>query len=142
MRLPIMSTKGYINKYNLTENTKFSQPELVKDLIQEVFTRIQYTNIELDYKIFEHIISDMKMKLEMINNKSALNFNEDDKLWNYFYAYYVSKLREFIYPNYQKGFNFKNNSLKPEKNIVEIAAFTSNFITGEETVKVVQLDTK
>jgi len=74
-----MKTAEYVKKYNLDKGVNFSHNEFVIDL-----------------KGYNNAINAIRMKWDAVNNKTMGQLPE--KLWNYFYATVIAKLRENIFP--------------------------------------------
>lgn len=91
-----MTTKEYIKKYSLDVNDKFNHTEFVQDLSSDFIALLEMNKANDNIKGFDNALRCIRMKFDAINNKTVGNIS--DKLWNYFYATVVVKLREALCP--------------------------------------------
>jgi hypothetical protein len=87
-----MKTKDYVKKYKLDINEKFDHEEFIKDLTADFISLIDINKGKEQKKYFENSINDIRKKWSSINNKTSGQLPE--KLWNYFYATVIVKLRD------------------------------------------------
>ena len=87
-----MTTKEYIKKYKLNTSNQFSHSDFVNDIKSDFLALLEMNNAIDNLKGFENALRCVKMKLAAIANKTLGQFPE--KLWNFFYATVVVKLRE------------------------------------------------
>ena len=92
-----MKPLDYQRKYNLTQGVNFSHNDFVADLTQDFLTLLEVGNSFKNLKGFENAVRAIRMKWDGINKKTAGNL--PDKLWNYFYASVIAKMREELFPN-------------------------------------------
>lgn len=107
-----MKVKEYIKKYNL-KTTKLSSSgknELIKDLSMDFLSMLDFykesPNQAYDYTRFKICVSQIKDKLDSIQNKS-ISFGSPkesvvywEKLWKYFYASFIVKIRDKEFGEY------------------------------------------
>jgi hypothetical protein len=90
----------YVQKYNLSKGVNFSHNEFIQDLTTDFLTLLEVgkTNKgEYNLKGFENTVRAIRMKWDGINNKT---FGElPEKLWKYFYATVIVKMREELFPD-------------------------------------------
>jgi hypothetical protein len=91
-----MTTKEYVIKYKLNISDKFNHSEFVADLSNEFICLLEYNKAENNLKGFNNALRCIRMKFDAISNKTVGVLPE--KLWNYFYAAVVAKLREELCP--------------------------------------------
>jgi hypothetical protein len=90
----------YIKKYKLNIGTNFSHNEFIQDLTTDFITLLEVgkTNSgQYVLKGFENTVRAIRMKWEGINNKTSGELPE--KLWKYFYATVIVKMREELFPD-------------------------------------------
>lgn len=92
-----MKPLDYQKKYNLLQGANFSHNEFVADLTQDFLTLLEVGNSFKKLKGFENAVRAIRMKWDGIDKKTAGNL--PDKLWNYFYASVIAKMREELFPN-------------------------------------------
>jgi len=94
-----MKTKEYVNKYRLNENDKFNHSDFVYDLTHDFVTLLETTRDserKINSKGFWNTVRAIRMKWDAINNKTLGQLS--DKLWNYFYATVVCKMKVKLFP--------------------------------------------
>ena len=91
-----MKTKEYVNKYKLNESDKFNHSEFVSDLTIDFLTLLEVGKAQYNLKGFDNAVRAIKMKFDAINNKTVGCIHE--KLWNYFFATVIVKIREELFP--------------------------------------------
>jgi len=91
-----MKTKEYIKKYELDKSDKFNHNEFVSDLTIDFMTLLEVGKATENLKGFENGVRAIKMKFDAINNKTVGCI--PDKLWKYFYATVIVKMREELFP--------------------------------------------
>lgn len=94
-----MKTKEYVTKYELDKDDKFNHQEFTADLTNEFLSLLEVGKNkegEINIKGFENAVNCIRMKWNAINNKTVGQLPE--KLWNYFYATVVAKMREEMFP--------------------------------------------
>jgi len=91
-----MKTQEYVKKYKLNESDKFNHSEFVSDLANDFVVLLELNKAEDNIKGFENAQRAIRMKFDAINNKTVGQLGE--KLWGYFFATVVVKLREEICP--------------------------------------------
>lgn len=91
-----MTTKEYVNKYGLHLSDKFNHSEFCQDLASEFICLLEYNKANDNIKGFENAVRCIRMKFDSISNKTLGVLPE--KLWNYFFATVIVKLREELCP--------------------------------------------
>jgi len=91
-----MKTAEYVKKYNLDKGVNFSHNEFVIDLTADFTALLEVGNSTKSFKGYNNAINAIRMKWDAVNNKTMGQLPE--KLWNYFYATVIAKLRENIFP--------------------------------------------
>lgn len=91
-----MTTKDYVKKYQLDKSDKFNHSEFVQDLASDLIVLLEMNKANDNLKGFDNAIRCIRMKFDAIRNKTLGIL--PDKLWNYFYATVVVKLREEMCP--------------------------------------------
>lgn len=94
-----MKTKEYVEKYELNKNDRFDHKEFTADLINEFFSLLEIgknKDGEINIKGYENAVKCIRMKWDAINNKTVGQLPE--KLWKYFYATTIAKMREEMFP--------------------------------------------
>lgn len=91
-QLKYMTTKEYVLKYNLSNSNKFNHLDFCKDLASEFICLLEYNKADNNIKGFDNAVRCIRMKFDAISNKTLGVFPE--KLWNYFFATVIVKLRE------------------------------------------------
>lgn len=91
-----MKTKEYIKKYDLDKNDKFNHTDFINDLFTDFLTLLETSKGRDNIKGFENAINAIRMKWDVINNKTVGSLSEG--LWKYFYASKICQLREKLFP--------------------------------------------
>lgn len=91
-----MKTQDYVKKYQLNIDDKFNHSEFVSDLANDFVVLLGLNKAEDNIKGFENALRAIRMKFDAINNKTVGQLT--DKLWNFFFATVVVKLREELCP--------------------------------------------
>ena len=91
-----MNTKEYITKYQLNISNKFNHSDFVKDLSIDFIAFLEINKANDNIKGFDNALRCIRMKFDAISNKTIGILPE--KLWNFFYATVIVKLREEICP--------------------------------------------
>jgi hypothetical protein len=92
-----MKTLEYVRKYNLDKGVNFNHNEFVIDLTTDFTTLLEVGNSTKSFKGYNNTVNAIRMKWDAINNKTMGQLPE--KLWNYFYATVIVKLREQLFPD-------------------------------------------
>lgn len=91
-----MTTKEYVNKYKLDVSDRFSHSDFFQDLASEFICLLEYNKANDNLKGFDNAVRCIRMKFDSISNKTVGVLPE--KLWNYFFATVIVKLREELCP--------------------------------------------
>ena len=91
-----MTTKEYVLKYKLNISDRFNHSDFVEDLASDFIALLELNKANDNLKGFENALRCVRMKFDAINNKTVGELSE--KLWNYFFATVVIKLREELCP--------------------------------------------
>lgn len=94
-----MKPKDYVDKYQLFipgNADKFNHNEFISDLTLDFMTLLEVGNATGNIKGFENAVNAIRMKWNGINNKTVGQL--PNKLWNYFYATVIAKMREQLFP--------------------------------------------
>lgn len=91
-----MTTKEYVLKYKLNVSDKFDHSEFVQDLTSDLIALLEMNKANDNIKGFDNALRCIRMKFDAINNKTVGIIPE--KLWGYFFATVVVKLREELCP--------------------------------------------
>lgn len=91
-----MTTKEYVSKYKLDVSDKFNHTLFVQDLANDFIALLEINKANDNLKGFDNAVRCVKMKYDAIVNKTRGVFPE--KLWNFFWATVVVKLREELCP--------------------------------------------
>lgn len=91
-----MKTLDYVRKYKLNESDKFDHAEFVKDLTSDLLVLLEVNKALDNIKGFDNAVNCIRMKYDAINNKTVGFI--PDKLWSFFWATVVVKLREQLCP--------------------------------------------
>jgi len=93
-----MNTKEYVKKYILNITNKFRHNHFIQDLTIDFLTLLETgktSTSEYKIKCFENNVNVIKQKWNAINNKTI--FGLPNKLWNYFYATVIIKMKEELF---------------------------------------------
>lgn len=96
-----MRTKDYIIKYKLNIDDKFSHSDFVNDLAADFMALLEVGKATETLKGFDNAVNAIRMKFDAINNKTVGCISE--KLWNYFYATIIVKMREELFPEQMRN---------------------------------------
>ena len=96
-----MKTKAYIEKYKLNINDNFQHNEFISDLTFDFITLLEVGKAKENIKGFDNSVRAIRMKWEAINNKTVGQLPE--KLWGYFYATVIIKMKEQLFPKVIKA---------------------------------------
>jgi DnaJ-domain-containing protein 1 len=91
-----MTTKEYVTKYKLDLSDRFSHSDFVHDLASDFIALLEMNKASDNIKGFDNALRCIRMKFDAISNKTLGVLPE--KLWNYFYATVVVKLKEELCP--------------------------------------------
>lgn len=91
-----MTTQEYVKKYSLNVSDKFNHSDFVEDLASDLIALLEINKAKDNIKGFDNALRCVRMKFDAINNKTVGEIPE--KLWKYFYATVVVKLRDEICP--------------------------------------------
>lgn len=94
-----MKPKDYIDKYQLSISgnvDKFNHKEFISDLTLDFMTLLEVGRATENIKGYENAVNAIRMKWNGINNKIIGQL--PNKLWNYFYATVIAKMREQLFP--------------------------------------------
>jgi hypothetical protein len=91
-----MKTIDYVKKYNLDKGPNFDHKEFISDLTNDFISLLEYSKAENNLKGFENALRCISDRYKGIEKKTAGIF--PPKLWNYFYATVVVKLRDELCP--------------------------------------------
>jgi hypothetical protein len=91
-----MTTKEYVKKYNLNLSDKFNHSDFCQDLASEFICLLEYNKANDNLKGFDNAVRCIRMKFDAVSNKTLGILPE--KLWNYFFATVIVKLREELCP--------------------------------------------
>ena len=91
-----MKTHEYVKKYHLDQSDKFNHSLFVEDLTNDFVALLELNKALDNIKGFENALRCIRMKFDAISNKTLGILPE--KLWNYFFATVVVKLREELCP--------------------------------------------
>lgn len=99
-----MTTKEYIIKYKLNATNKFNHTDFVEDFLMDFMTLLEVgkspTN-GLNIKGFENTVNALRQKWDAIHNKTV-DGGLPEKLWGFFYATKIVKMREELFPTEMK----------------------------------------
>jgi hypothetical protein len=94
-----MKPLDYVKKYSLDKGVNFNHSEFVQDLTFDFVSLLEIgknKNNEFVLSGFENTVRAIRQKWDGINNKTLGQL--PDKLWNYFYASVVVKMRGELFP--------------------------------------------
>jgi hypothetical protein len=91
-----MKPLEYVKKYNLDQGVNFSHNEFISDLTMDFITLLEVGNARSNIKGYNNAVNAIRMKWDGIDKKTAGQLPE--KLWNYFFASVIAKLREELFP--------------------------------------------
>ena len=90
-----MKPKEYAKKYNLAFQEKFDHSEFIGDLTVDFMTAIEFLQTgEFSLTKLDNCIAQIKDKFDSISYRSKAPLEVWDKLWKYFYATVVVKVKE------------------------------------------------
>lgn len=113
-----MKTKEYVEKYELNKDDRFDHKEFTADLINEFFSLLEIgknKDGEINIKGYENAVNCIRMKWNAINNKTLGQLPE--KLWKYFYATTVAKMRDEMFPEQMEQRAEKKREYEENKRI-------------------------
>ena len=91
-----MTTKEYVKKYKLDVSDRFNHSDFCQDLASEFICLLEQNKANDNIKGFDNALRCIRMKFDAISNKTVGVLPE--KLWNYFFATVIVKLREELCP--------------------------------------------
>lgn len=91
-----MKPKEYISKYKMDVSEHFDHSMFVADLTVDLQSQIEYQKSVGQYALphFENIVKQIKQKFDSISYKAKMPIEKWDKLWKFFYASVVVKVRD------------------------------------------------
>lgn len=104
-----MKTQEYVRKYSLNKSDKFNHNEFVSDLANDLLTLLEVGKGRENIKGFNNAVNAIKMKFDAINNKTLGNI---EKIWGFFFATVVVKLKEELFPEFVKAQNEQREKAK------------------------------
>lgn len=104
-----MKTQEYVRKYSLNKSDKFNHNEFVSDLANDLLTLLEVGKGKEEIKGFNNAVNAIKMKFDAINNKTLGNI---EKIWGFFFATVVVKLKEELFPEFVKAQNEQREKAK------------------------------
>jgi hypothetical protein len=96
-----MKTKEYIKKYNLDIQSKFNHNDFINDLTVDFISQLEFhtsTFQGLTLVKYQILVKQIREKWNNISLKSKEAL--PDKLWNYFYATVIAKVKEEYFKDY------------------------------------------
>lgn len=110
-----MKPKEYITKYHLNEaDTNFSHNSMISDFTIDFMTMIDFHKTRIwNYTIFQNCVNQIRDKWDSINVKAVTKL--PDKLWNFFYASVIVKVRDTEFADYLAAKERKYNDYKRKK---------------------------
>lgn len=108
-----MKTKEYVKKYRLNENDKFNHEDFVSDLTEDFLVLLEVNKANNNIRGFNNAVNAIRMKFDAVNNKTVGCI--PDKLWNYFFATVVAKLREQMCPQWVENKERKRKEWEQEQ---------------------------
>jgi hypothetical protein len=99
-----MTTKEYVVKYKLSASNKFNHTDFVEDLLMDFMTLLEVGKSPskgLNIKGFENTVNALRQKWDAIHNKTV-DGGLPEKLWGFFYATKIAKMREELFPQEMK----------------------------------------
>lgn len=92
-----MKPKEFITKYHLERgwNSRVQEPFL-QDLTNELIAFLEFYHAQNNIRGFDNAVKVIRMKWDAVSNK--IPYGLPDKLWSYFWATVVCKLREQLCP--------------------------------------------
>lgn len=92
-----MKPKELIKKYKLEKGWKSNyQNDFLQDITSELLAFLEYNKADNNIKGFDNAVKVIRMKWNAVSNK--IPFGLPDKLWSFFWATTVVKLREEFCP--------------------------------------------
>lgn len=91
-----MNTKEYIQKYSLDKSNQFNHDEFVADFTNEFLALLEVGKGSQNIKGFENAARAIKMKWDAVSSKTLGTIPH--KLWFYFKAEVVDKMRVELFP--------------------------------------------
>jgi len=122
-----MKVKQYISKYGLDMASNFDHSSFIFDLSSDFISQIEYQMSVGQFQLahFENLVKQIKQKFDSISYKSKVSIDKWEKLWKYFYATVVVKLRDEHFGDYLK--KIKEEKERKRKENYEYNAFKSQF---------------
>lgn len=111
-----MKTKDYIDKHELHRNDQFDHKEFTADLTNEFFSLLEVGKNkegQLNIKGYENAVNCIRRKWDAVNNKTVGQLPE--KLWSYFYATVIAKMREELFPEQMQQREAKRREYEERK---------------------------
>jgi hypothetical protein len=99
-----MKPKDYVSKYKLNVSNKFNHNHFVQDLTNDFLSLLEVGKTasgEFRLKGFENSVRAIRQKWDGIDKKTV--YGLPDKLWGYFYAKVIVKMRENLFPEQMKA---------------------------------------
>jgi hypothetical protein len=103
----------YVKKYSLDLGSDFNHKEFISDLTLDFISLLEVGKSHENIKGFENAVRAIRMKFDGIGNKTAGVFPE--KLWNYFFATVIAKMREDLFPDIMKARADRKEEIKIER---------------------------
>ena len=108
-----MKPLHYVRKYKLNLGTNFNHKEFISDLTLDFMSLLEVGKAHENIKGFENAVRAIRMKFDGIANKTAGIFPE--KLWGYFFATVIAKMREDLFPDLMKARAERKEQIKRER---------------------------
>jgi hypothetical protein len=112
-----MKPLQYVQKYNLNTNSNFNHSEFIQDLTTDFLTLLEISKTSTGKYVlagFENTVRAIRQKWDGISNKT-IGVGLPDKLWNYFYATVIVKMRQELFPDEMKRRQQEKEDYKRQK---------------------------
>lgn len=106
----IMKPIHYVKKYELSKDDKFNHKEFVSDLTIDFLSLLEVGKARENIKGYENAVNAIRMKWDGIDKKTRGQLPE--KLWGYFYATVIAKMREQLFPEIMQARKEKREEAK------------------------------
>jgi len=110
-----MKPKEYVRKYKLNQNSKFNHNAFVADFTVDFMSLIEFhqSSGDWNYTKFQNCVNDIRRKWDGVSNKVAGGLPE--KLWNYFYASVVVKVRDEYFGDFLRRQEYQREERRRER---------------------------
>ena len=97
-----MKPKQYLDKYKIIHSPVFDRKEFLIDILadfEQILLDLKGNRSAVSYGLFQVGVKSIRQKWNSIFRQSCIQLEDHEKLWKYFYAAFVIKMRNELFPH-------------------------------------------